>query len=79
MVVREAEIKGDIDAHHTTEVMFLVVGIAILALAGVVLFCYFERLNLERQTVFEVFLEISEPLIQSFSSKTERFLVSLHS
>lgn len=50
--------------------MFLSLGLILLTLAGIIIYFYFHKLNEERQKVFEVFLEISEPLIQSFSSKT---------
>jgi hypothetical protein len=79
LVAREAEIVGRISNHNNLQVIFITLGLFLLAVITVLLIYYLHHLNQERVKVFEIFLEISEPLIQQFSSKTERFLVALHS
>ena len=53
-------------------------GIVFMILFAVIMLIVIHKINKERIKIFEIFLDISEIQIQQFSSKTEKFLLSLH-
>ena len=52
--------------------------IVFVILFAVIMLIVIHKINKERIKIFEIFLDISEIQIQQFSSKTEKFLLSLH-
>lgn len=56
----------------------LAAGVTFLILLSFVLACVITKINEEKINTLQIFLGITEPQIQKFSSKTERFLISLH-
>lgn len=53
-------------------------GIGLVILISIVKMFVIWRINKERNRIFDVFLDITDVQIQTFSSKTEKFLTSLH-
>lgn len=60
------------------EIIMFVGGVLFSILFTVLMFIIISRINKERINLFEIFLDVSEIQIQQFSSKTEKFLLSLH-
>jgi len=56
----------------------LVIGVVFLVFLGIVLACVISKINEEKINTLQIFLGITEQQIQKFSSKTEKFLISLH-
>lgn len=75
---RESEIGATIKQFMYSEVIMLVAGIVFVAVFGAILLLAVHKINQERIKIFEIFLDITEIQIQQFSSKTEKFLMSLH-
>jgi hypothetical protein len=75
---REAEIGQSMGDAMKVEILMFVGGLVFVALFAVVMLVVIHKINKERIKIFEIFLDISEIQIQQFSSKTEKFLLSLH-
>lgn len=60
------------------EILMFVGGLMFVALFAAIMLIVIHKINKERIKIFEIFLDISEIQIQQFSSKTEKFLLSLH-
>jgi hypothetical protein len=77
-VVRERAIGQQIASYISVEILMFVGGLMFVALFAAIMLIVIHKINKERIKIFEIFLDISEIQIQQFSSKTEKFLLSLH-
>ena len=75
---REQSIGAEIGGYMKMEIVMFVGGIVFVILFAVIMLIVIHKINKERIKIFEIFLDISEIQIQQFSSKTEKFLLSLH-
>lgn len=70
---------SDLNQKITVQKALISVGFVSITILSIILFYALNVLNIEKAKVLEIFLDISEIQIQHFSSKTEKFLIFLHS
>ena len=66
------------NAAYFNNIIMALAGCVFGIVFGVVLVCFISRLNNEKVDILEAFLNVTEQQIQSFSAKTEKFLITLH-
>ena len=76
--VRQAQVQALIKTSMNVEIVMLIIGMLFLVALGVVLAFVITKINQEKIKTLQIFLGITEQQIQKFSSKTEKFLISLH-
>ncbi len=76
--VRLIDIGTAILSFQKNEALLFGFSFAYILLFVLLMTIVYRRVNVERVTVFEVFLDLQDAQIQQFSSKTEKFLCSLH-
>lgn len=53
-------------------------GFGLVIIITILKWLFLHRLNKERETLLEIFLDINDVQIQTFTSKSEKFLTLLH-
>ena len=67
---RENQIGDSIKTYIQMEIIMFAGGIVVVIIIGLCLLLAVHRINQERISIFEIFLDITEIQIQQFSSKT---------
>ena len=74
----EANIAEMVGGWMNSQIIMMVGGLLAVIAFGTALLLITHRINQQRLKVLEIFLGVNEIQIQGFSSKTEKFLLSLH-
>jgi hypothetical protein len=78
IIGRESDMLAVLGSYIEVETVMISMAMLYLAIFTVLISVVVNRINSERISIFEIFLEISDSKIQQFSNRTEKLLVSLH-